>query len=198
MKRQSGSEAVRKAFILLGRATRFPNKFFLPVGDETLLEREVRILRSVGLEVAAVSVTPLDLPGLAVLHDQYDVGPLGALATILTATDEPAFLFGGDMPFLDPNAIEVMRSRFDGRTMVPIGPEGRWEVLHSIYADTDPSMVATHLRSNGGLRGLVEELRQSGAVQFIAPGVIDFRSFTDIDTANDYARVEQLLGSGPP
>jgi molybdopterin-guanine dinucleotide biosynthesis protein A len=185
----SSIAAVRRAFLLVGRATRLPGKFELPVDGEPVILRERRILTALGLEVTAVSVAPLQIPGLPEIIDRFDRGPLGGLATALEATDEPFFLFGGDMPFLSPEGIERMRARFDGRTLVPRGSSGRWEVLHAIYSGVSRSLAEQGTMEGRGLRDLVAELDRVGQVQFLSFGSIDPRSFTDLDTPDDYARV---------
>jgi molybdopterin-guanine dinucleotide biosynthesis protein A len=179
----------RRAFIALGRAKRLPGKFLLPVDGTPMIAREIRTLASLNLEVALVSVAPVAELGIPVIRDCRDAGPLGALATALEVADEPFFLFGGDMPFLDAPSIDLMRQRFRGRSIVPSGPGGELEVLHAIYAGVDPSRVDFWLRRAGGLRDLVGELERGGNLERMAPGEIDPRSFTDIDTPEEYARV---------
>ncbi len=129
---------VRHAFLLLGRATRLPGKFLLAVDGEPIVRREVRLLTAAGLEVTVVSVLPRELGGVTVVRDPFDAGPLGGLEVALSRANAPFFLFGGDMPFLDLAGIRTMQEEFDGRTLVPLGPDGEWEVLHAIYSGLDP------------------------------------------------------------
>jgi molybdopterin-guanine dinucleotide biosynthesis protein A len=187
---------VRRAFLLVGRSTRLPGKFRLAVDGESVLVREQRILSGLGLEVTVVSVAPVGLPGLPEILDRYDRGPLGGLATALAVSEGPFFLFGGDMPFLDPGSIERMRSQFDGLTTVPVGPTGHWEVLHSIYAGVPRALAEQRTAEGRGLRDLVAELDRLGRVRFLPPGVVDPRSFTDLDTPEDYARLVSASGPG--
>jgi molybdopterin-guanine dinucleotide biosynthesis protein A len=189
------SAPVRRAFLLVGRSTRLPGKFRLAVNGEPLLVREQRILSGLGLKVAVVSVAPLRLSGLPEIVDRFDRGPLGGLATALAASEEPFFLFGGDMPYLDPSSIDRMRSEFDGRTLVPLGPTGHWEVLHAIYAGIPRALAEQRTAEGRGLRDLVAELDRVGQVRFLPEGFVDPRSFTDLDTPEDYAR---LLGASEP
>jgi molybdopterin-guanine dinucleotide biosynthesis protein A len=191
----STAEPVRRAYLLVGRATRLPGKFHLRVEGEPVLAREQRILSALGLRVEAVSVAPARIPGLPEIVDRFDRGPLGGLATALAATEEPFFLFGGDMPFLDPEGIERMRAQFDGRTLVPWGPSGRWEVLHAIYARVPRALAEQRTMEGRGIRDLVAELDRAGQVQFLPMGEIDPRSFTDLDTPEDYARIAPATGA---
>lgn len=180
-------EPPRKAFLLAGRARRLPGKFLARIEGESILEREARVLRSCGLDVAVVSVGPIPLPDIEVIADPYDAGPLGGLAVARERTEEPFFLFGADMPFLEPNAIETLRSCFDGRTLVPVMQSGHWAVLHAIYASIDPRRVAAALRRGEGLTDLVAALARENHVRFLPAGVIAERSMEDIDTPEDLA-----------
>jgi molybdopterin-guanine dinucleotide biosynthesis protein A len=186
--RPPGPLPVRRAFLLAGRATRLPGKFGLVVDGEPVIAREQRVLSTLGLRVEVVSVAPLDIPGLPEIRDRFDRGPLGGLATALSTTDEAFFLFGGDMPFLDPEGLRRMRSQFDGRTTVPLDSTGTWQVLHAIYAVVPRSLAERWATEGRGLRDLVAELDRRGQVRFLPPGTIDPRSFTDLDTPEDLAR----------
>jgi len=190
MSRPRAPLRVRRAYLLMGHATRLPGKFLLPVGGEPVAIRCHRILRGLGLEVTAVTVDPITLPGLPVLRDRRDAGPLGGVATILETTEEPFFLFGGDMPWLDAPSVERMRSVFDGRSMVPVGPDGKWEVLHAIYSDLDRGVVEALVGRRAGVKDLVDRLASAGRVKFLPPGFLDPKSFTDLDTPEDYARIQ--------
>jgi molybdopterin-guanine dinucleotide biosynthesis protein A len=183
--------AVTRAYLLVGRARRLPGKFLLPMGGMPILGRARDAVLSAGLDVVAVCVSPVDLPGLTILPDRYDAGPLGGLETVLEHTREPFFLFGGDMPFLDPGAIRTMVEAFDGRTLVPLNSEGRREVLHAVYSKVDPGRVSRLLEKGAGLTELVAELSSEGRVRFLAGGALPESSFLDVDTAEDYARLSR-------
>ena len=183
------SLSVDQAYLLAGRGTRFPGKFRLSVDGETVVGREVRLLRSLGLAVTVVSVLPLELPGVRVVRDPFDRGPLGGLATALAETVAPFFLFGADMPFLDRDSLSAMRARYRGPALVPIDRSGHWQVLHAIYSGRERAVVEELLSKGVGLRGLVEVLQRTGSVELWGPGTVAERSFADIDTPADLARI---------
>ncbi len=136
-----------------------------------------------------VSVAPVALADVTVLLDDRDAGPLGALARVLETTRDPFYLFGGDMPFLDPTSIATMDRRFRGRCIVPIGPTGAPEVLHAIYAGIEPERVDRWIARGSGLRDLVDEIEREGRVDRIPYGELNPSTFTDLDTPQDYARL---------
>ncbi len=198
MRKGRGHVSVDRAFLLAGRATRLPGKFLLPIDGEPLVYREVRVLRSCGLETAVVSVVPLDLPDVPVLLDHRDAGPLGGLAVVLEVTDAPFFLFGADMPFLDPAAIETMRASYDGRTLVPQSSSGHLAVLHAIYSGVSIDEVGPILARGGGLVDLVRKLARRGRALFLPPGAVSEQVLRDIDTPEDLARTEDSYRRSPP
>lgn len=198
MRKGRAHASVDRAFLLAGRATRLPGKFLLPIDGEPLVYREVRVLRSCGLETVVVSVGPLDLPDVPVLLDHRDAGPLGGLAAVLEVTDKPFFLFGADMPFLDPAAIETMRACYDGRTLVPRSSSGHLAVLHAIYSGVSIGEVDPILARGGGLVDLVRNLARRGRARLLAPGAVSEQVLRDIDTPEDLARTEDpALRSAP-
>jgi molybdopterin-guanine dinucleotide biosynthesis protein A len=178
---------VRQAFLLAGRAERLPGKFLLPVEGVPIIEREIRTLRSLGLEVAVVSVRDLKTAGTRVIPDRRDAGPLGGLAAVCELTSEPFFLFGGDMPFLDGPSIERMRSAFDGRTTVARERSGELSVLHAIYLPVERKRLERLLACEGGLRDLVDELAKEGRLRILPEGTVRDESFVDVDTPEAYA-----------
>ncbi len=188
---------VRRAYLLAGRATRLPGKFLLPFGGEPVVLREVRLLRSLGLEVTLVGVAPVDLPDVRFLRDRLDRGPLGGLASALADSNRPFFLFGADMPFLDRAGIEALRARFRGRTLVPVSRSGHWQVLHAIYTGREGARLPALLEAGRGLHELIEVLLEEDTAELLPAGLVAERSFTDLDTPADYARALAAAGYEP-
>ncbi len=188
---------VNRAYLLAGRASRLPEKFLRAVQGVPILRRAARTLGTLGLDVAVVTVRPLGLEGIREVPDRLDPAPLGGLCLAARDTRDPCFLFGADMPFLRPSAIETMQARFRGRAVVPVSREGRWQVLHAIYPGGLALRAERHLLGDGaGLRAVLDELSREGAVDLLPPGTIDERSFVDIDTAEDLAKWDSVEPRG--
>ena len=188
---ESRRPEVRRAYLLAGHASRLPGKFALRIDGEPIAVRAARALERAGLSVAVVSVLPIELEGRRCLRDRFDAGPLGGVATILADTQEPFFLFGADMPFIDPMAVRALGTAFEGRTLVPVAADGHWAVLHALYAHLDPERVRALLARGAGLRDLVQEQLAGGAALLLPPGTIPERSLTDVDTAEEYERLQR-------
>src|SRR5579862_9941941 len=119
MNRQSQSIT---GFVLAGGASRRMGcpKALLMLGGETMIERQLRVLRSV-TQRALVAGWPSDLPwparietltGVRRLPDaQAGRGPLGGIYTALTHSRSEFNLFlGCDMPFVEPALLQDRKS----------------------------------------------------------------------------------------
>ena len=121
----------RGALILCGgRSTRMGrDKATLPFGDETLLQRIVRILRPLVDEVIVVAHRGQDVPALPadvrVVHDELeDQGPLGGLqAGLRQARSDALYTTGCDVPFVQPALVELLFERL-GKAWIAVADEG--------------------------------------------------------------------------
>jgi molybdopterin-guanine dinucleotide biosynthesis protein A len=114
------------------------NKAFLRVEGERLVDRTVRLFRSLFEEVLIVTASPwayLDQPAAVVTDILPDRGALGGIYTGLFWTrTEQAFFAACDMPFLDRAFMEYMIGQSPGQDIVvPACPEG-FQPLHAIYS----------------------------------------------------------------
>jgi molybdopterin-guanine dinucleotide biosynthesis protein A len=138
-----------------GRGARMggENKAFLRIGGERLIDRTVRILRSVFNEVIIVASRPLeylDQEAAIVTDILPGKGALGGIYTgLFYAGEEHAFVAACDMPFLNRSFLEYMAARaVDYDIVVPAPPDGL-QPLHAVYAR----------RCLPAIRGLLERNR---------------------------------------
>ena len=122
-----------------GRNSRMgENKAFIRVNGERLIDRTVRLFRTVFSEVIIVTVTPLDYldqPAAVVTDIVPEKGALGGIYTgLFFATHEKAFVAACDMPFLNTAFMEYLVSQAAGYDIVvPETPAG-FQPLHAVYA----------------------------------------------------------------
>jgi molybdopterin-guanine dinucleotide biosynthesis protein A len=114
------------------------NKAFLKMDGERLIDRTVRLFRTLFNEVIIVTTSPgdyLDLDVEIVTDIHADKGPLDGIYTgLFWATQELAFVAACDMPFLNRAFLEHMIFRSSGYDIVvPSTPDG-FEPLHAIYS----------------------------------------------------------------
>ena len=113
------------------------DKRYLVVGEQTLLERGLAVLRSIFQEVLVVIAQDspsLDV-GARVVRDLVpDCGSLGGLYTGLTQATTPyIFVVACDMPFLDPAVITQFTSRRASADIVIAKLAARLHPMHALY-----------------------------------------------------------------
>lgn len=121
-----------------GRSSRFGrDKALLEIGGETLLQRTVRVVRSV--VPAVIVLGPPEraeqVAGVDVLQDERTgIGPLGGICTVLKARPScAALVVAVDMPFLSaPLLGYLIELAGDVDLVLPI-IGGRGQQLHAIY-----------------------------------------------------------------
>jgi molybdopterin-guanine dinucleotide biosynthesis protein A len=122
-----------------GRNTRMgENKAFLRLEGERLIDRTVRLFRSVFSEVIIVTSSPLDYLGreAAIVADILpDRGALGGIYTgLFHAGNEHAFVAACDMPFLNRDFLQYMVSLAPGFDIVVPEPPDGLQPLHAVYS----------------------------------------------------------------
>jgi molybdenum cofactor guanylyltransferase len=128
------------------------NKAFLRVGGERMIDRTVRLFRTLFREVLIVTVNPLDYldQEAAIVTDIIPgKGALGGLYTgLFYSGDEYAFAAACDMPFLNGAFIEYMVARATGYDIVvPSLPDGL-QPLHAIYSRRLLPLIRARLDRN--------------------------------------------------
>ena len=124
------------------------DKALLPFGDETMIERVIRILNSVVSPIVVVAGHDTKLPPLAdsiiITHDrQPNQGPLEGIRMGLAAiehTSTAAFVTGCDVPLLVPGFIQTLIDQLcdDGEHDVAVASQDGF--LHPLAA-----VYRTHL-----------------------------------------------------
>jgi molybdopterin-guanine dinucleotide biosynthesis protein A len=114
------------------------NKAFLTVDGERMIDRTVRLFRTIFQEVIIVTTSPqdyLDQDAAIVTDIIPGKGALGGIYTgLFWAREEHAFVAACDMPFLNRSFIECMIRQPPGYDIiVPACAEGP-QALHAVYA----------------------------------------------------------------
>jgi molybdopterin-guanine dinucleotide biosynthesis protein A len=114
------------------------DKRYLVVGEQTLLERGLAVLRSIFQEVLVVIAQDspsLDVDARVVRDLVPDCGSLGGLYTGLTQATTPyIFVVACDMPFLDPAVITQFTSRRASADIVIAKLAARLHPMHALYS----------------------------------------------------------------
>ncbi len=177
------------------------DKAALPFGDETLLERVVRIVRSRVDEVWLVAREGQALPAPAELPVARDpaegLGPLaGVIAGVRAMKAERAFVISCDSPLLEPGLVSRLLELSRGHDAAIPFVDGHYVPTTAVYAKSILP-AAERLLARGELRPrlLVEEpgvrvIRE----EELTSADPELHSFRDCDTPADYEDLLRLAG----
>lgn len=178
-------------------------KAFLRVGDETVIERELRALGSVFKDILVISNDPepyIDL-GIKVIPDSDRFpgirGPIkGIFSGLHGISGGSAFIVACDMPFISPSLVRWMgkcRRLYD--VVVP-RKGGYLEPLFGYYGKSALPQIEDAM---GNGISSVQDVFPSMNVKVVEESDIrlfdpDFESFINLNTPEDLARAEAIIG----
>ncbi|MEP6933408.1 MAG: molybdenum cofactor guanylyltransferase [Nitrospirota bacterium] len=182
------------------------DKRHLLVGEQTLLERGLAVLRTIFQEVLVVIAQdsdPLGVDARVVRDLVADCGSLGGLYTgLMQATTPRIFVVACDMPFLDQMVIAQFMSRGHNADIVMAKVEGRLHPMHALYGKQcvpvlEQMILARQLKiqeivSKAFLR--VHYVTGADLVTIDPSG----RSFYNVNTLTDLEAARSLLPRIPP
>jgi len=182
------------------------DKRYLVVGEQTLLERGLAVLRSTFQEVLVVIAQ--DSPQLVidarVVRDLMpDCGSLGGLYTgLIQATTPYIFVVACDMPFLDQAVIAQFTGRRATADIVMAKIESRLHPMHAVYGKRCLPVVERMIRAR---QLKIQEIvsQSSLRVQYITEADLltvdpSGRSFYNVNTPADFEVARSLMDRVPP
>ena len=177
------------------------DKRYLVVGEQTLFERGLRVLRSMFHEVLIVIAQDsalLDIDARVVRDVVPDCGSLGGIYTGLTQATTPyIFVAACDMPFLNQDVIAQFTNRRDIADIVMARLAARLHPVHALYGKgclpaMEQMIVARQLK--------IQELLSHASlrVQYITEADLlhidpTWRSFYNVNTPADLETACSLL-----
>jgi len=181
-----------------GKSTRMgSSKALLPFGPETMLQRVVRLLRSVVSPIVVVAAVDQALPELPpyviVTRDEQEArGPLEGLRAGLKALPpqaEAAYVTSCDVPLLVPGFVQQMIAFADGYDVAVVEIDGFPHPLSAIYHRATLAHVEALLAQNR-LRPLF--LFDAVKTRRVRPDEItadpDLRTLRNLNTPEDYEK----------
>ena len=182
------------------------DKRYLVVGEQTLLERGLAVLRSIFQEVLVVIAQdslPLNVDARVVRDLVPDCGSLGGLYTGLTQATTPyIFVVACDMPFLDPAVITQFTSRRASADIVMAKLAARLHPMHALYGKGCLPVLEQMIRAR---QLKIQEMLSHASlrVQYVTEAdllTIDpsGRSFQNVNTPADLEVARSLLSQLPP
>jgi molybdopterin-guanine dinucleotide biosynthesis protein A len=191
---------VAAAIIAGGPARRLGGavKAALVVGGRSIAERQLEALRAVFDRVVVVANDPgpWSALGVEVVPDRRPGdGPLGGLQAALAATGghDAVVCVAGDMPFLTPEVLRLLRDHAPDADAVAARVGGRAEPLLARYARRCLPVVEAQLAA--GERAVHALLEQRLAVAWLEEAALravdpELRALTNVNTPEDLARLQ--------
>ncbi|MGA8185137.1 MAG: molybdenum cofactor guanylyltransferase [Terriglobia bacterium] len=191
-------------FVLVGGASRRMGraKASLLLDGESMLDRQIRVLRSVACRIAVVGGQPGYL-------DEFDVpcvpdavtgrGPLGGIYTaLLESRTEFSLVLGCDLPFVNRNLLArlMLRAKADGSDVtVPRSPDGRLQPLCAVYRRRALYAVRTRLAlGENKLSGFFPRVRRTTIPwRDLVDAGVRASVFDNMNTPEDYEYVRRRV-----
>ena len=182
------------------------DKRHLVVGEQTLLERGLAVLRSIFQDVLVVIAQ--DSPSLGVdarvVRDQVpDCGSLGGLYTgLIQATTPWVFAVACDMPFLSHAVIAQFTNRRGAVDIVMAKLAGQLHPMHALYGKRCLPVVEQMIQVRQlKIQGMVSQ--SSLRVQYVTEEDLftldpSYRSFYNVNTVAELEEARLLLTRVPP
>ena len=182
------------------------DKRYLVVGEQTLLERGLGVLRSIFQEVLVVIAQdspPLDVDTRVVRDLVPDCGSLGGLYTGLTQATTPyIFVVACDMPFLDQAVIAQFTSRRATADIVMAKLAARLHPMHALYGKRCLPALEQMIRTR---QLKIQEMVSHASLRVRYVTEVELltldpsgRSFQNVNTPADLEVARSLLARVPP
>ncbi|HUV83660.1 MAG TPA: molybdenum cofactor guanylyltransferase [archaeon] len=199
---------MRSALILAGgrgRRLGYKEKALIPIKGRTILEYNLDLLERLVDEVI-ISVRDDEQKYILVEYtgertiviDEYpDVGPLaGILEGLKVAEGEYVFITACDMPFLNPEVVEMLFQRAKGHdAAIPVWENEMLEPLHAVYSTRPMAIETENAIKNGDKIALapIFELKDVVFVDMEDVRALDpgLRTFININTLEDMELIEE-------
>jgi molybdopterin-guanine dinucleotide biosynthesis protein A len=173
----------------------------LVVGEQTLLERGLGVIRSIFQEVLVVIAQdspPLGVDAKVVRDLLPDCGSLGGLYTgLMQATTPWIFVVACDMPFLDQAVIAQFTSRRATADIVMAKLDARLHPMHALYGKRCLPALEQMIRAR---QLKIQEIvsQSSLRVQYVTEAELltidpSWRSFQNVNTPSDLEAARSLL-----
>jgi molybdopterin-guanine dinucleotide biosynthesis protein A len=181
------------------------DKRHLTVGEQTLLERGLRVLQSIFCEVLVVTAQdspPLDIDVKVVRDLVPDCGSLGGLYSgLVEATTPYIFVVACDMPFLNQAVITHFTTRRATADIVIAKLDDRLHPMHALYSKGCLPVLEQMIQAR---QLKIQEIvsQSSLRVRYITEAdllIIDpsGRSFYNVNTMADLEAARSLLARIP-
>jgi molybdopterin-guanine dinucleotide biosynthesis protein A len=182
------------------------DKRYLVVGEQTLLERGLSVLRAIFRDVLVVIAQdspPLDVDVRVVRDLVPDCGSLGGLYTgLMLATTPYTFVVACDMPFLDPAVMAQFTNQIGSADIVMAKLSSRLHPMHALYGKRCLPIIEQMIQAR---QFKIQEMVSQASLRVGYVTEADLlsidpsgRSFQNVNTPEDLETARSLLARIPP
>ncbi len=183
----------RIAVVMVGKSKRLSGKHFLNVTEEKrLIDVVIENLKKLNFEVIVYSKCDVSVDAEVIRDESPWILP--SFLNLFEILDENVFIFGGDMPFIKREAVEIMEKHIEPYySVVPRWEKtGFLEPLHAYYNISIKACIKEELESSGkpSLTGAIIRCR---FVKYISAESMPQDSFFNINTFEDFEKFRQAF-----
>lgn len=178
------------AVIFAKRSERFPGKHMHMINGKSLIDWVAKKIYDSGLFEKVIIFTKdkeIESSYADIVDDSGEGTLIDSIGDALDLFGE-IFAFAGDMPLISVEIIEKMLTKYKGKALCPILPDGHLEPLHAIYNRTIRDEMAQYAKS--GRKGVQEFIRSSN---FELLQIDDKIPFFNINYPEDVAELINIL-----
>lgn len=178
------------------------NKSFLKIGNQTIIERIVDLMKSIFSEVIIITNTPdeykfLKLP---LYEDIYKwKGPLAGIHSALTHTQtEKIFVLSCDVPLMSKEMIHYLVNYKTDKPIVFCEAAGYHQPLVGLYSKTILNQIEKVISNDEVNDKSLHKLLKSVDAEIIHPEGLAFykdQLFFNINRPQDFEQIEKLFHS---
>lgn len=178
------------------------NKAFLRLNGEVIIERTVRLFKTLFDEVILVTNSPDEYKYLntRIVSDIYPQGGslIGIYSGLYHSSSQYSFVAACDMPFLKKDFIEyIIKQKDNYDIVIPFSKDGQ-EPLHAIYSKTCLNPMEEQIkRGNLKIIDIIPGLKARRIERDeIIPFDPEFTSFINVNTPSELERAEEIARKG--
>jgi len=143
------------------------NKAFIEVGDVTIIDRNIKVLKPLFLRISIITNHPEQFSNYRsypMTGDYFhEIGPLAGIHSALKNIEADAvFISSCDMPFLDSSLISLLLDTANNENADVIIPrvKGKIEPLFAVYSRNILNQLEIHIKEseNRSIRSFIEKV----------------------------------------
>ncbi len=181
------------AVVMVGKSKRLPGKHFLNVIEgKRLIDVVIENLKKLNFEVIVYSKCDISVDAEVIKDESPWILP--SFLNLFEILDENVFIFGGDMPFIKKEAVEIIEKYIEPDfSVVPRWEKtGFLEPLHAYYDISIKACIKEELESSDK-PSLTGAIRRCRFVKYISAESMPQESFFNINTFEDFEKFRQAF-----